>query len=330
MRALQTFSTTRFANSIRQVTINLRLDFAAVITCLLKFERDLENSTTTQNRDKLADVRRLLKLINNKQFTMELSGISDLYDQFGKLVNIVQQVNLLPWERYDQALDQIMVIESMEEAMSHDRCLSSGDKCLWPRFHTDQETLESQETYMGARIQEDFPGKLRRTRAFVVQEEEQDKSAVMADVTEKLKKLTSRLKADLRRELFSKEVSETIEHTRAVSDMTSLAEQVKQHGHVVVGLLKADTFADTIYKLTNSVDQIPKETLKESFKCFLKSFELYVGTKDPKTIDSKTAIQDFLREDSGLYKGNEIILHCLCAVAVKYSVGGTRIQADTN
>ena len=49
----------------------------------------------------------------------------------------------------------------------------------------------------------------------------------MADVTEKLKKLTSRLKADLRRELFSKEVSETIEHTRAVSDMTSLAEQVK-------------------------------------------------------------------------------------------------------
>ena len=211
MRALQTFSTTRFANSIRQVTINLRLDFAAVITCLLKFERDLENSTTTQNRDKLADVRRLLKLINNKQFTMELSGISDLYDQFGKLVNIVQQVNLLPWERYDQALDQIMVIESMEEAMSHDRCLSSGDKCLSPRFHTDQETLESQETYMGARIQEDFPGKLRRTRAFVVQEEEQDKSAVMADVTEKLKKLTSRLKADLRRELFSKEVSETIE-----------------------------------------------------------------------------------------------------------------------
>ena len=112
--------------------------------------------------------------------------------------------------------------------------------------------------------------------------------------------------------------------------MTSLAEQVKQHGHVVVGLLKAGTFADTIYKLTNSVDQIPKETLKESFKCFLKSFELYVGTKDPKTIDSKTAIQDFLREDSGLYKGNEIILHCLCAVAVKYSVGGTRIQADTN
>ena len=64
---------------------------------------------------------------------------------------------------------------------------------------------------MGARIQEDFLGKLRRTRAFVVQEEEQDKSAVMADVTEKLKKLTSRLKADLRRELFSKEVSETIE-----------------------------------------------------------------------------------------------------------------------
>ena len=79
------------------------------------------------------------------------------------------------------------------------------------------------------------------------------------------------------------------------------------------------------------MDQIPKETLKESFKCFLRSFELYVGDKDPKSIDSKTVIQDFLKEESALYRGNEIILHCLCAVAVKYSVGTcARNQANTN
>ena len=60
----------------------------------------------------------------------------------------------------------------------------------------------------------------------------------------------------------------------------------------------------------------------------MRSFDLYVGTKDPKTIDSKTVIQDFLQEENALYRGNEIILHCLCAVAVKYSVGVTRKQAD--
>ena len=138
----------------------------------------------------------------------------------------------------------------------------------------------------------------------MIEEEEQGKNAVFEDVTEKLKKLTSRLKADLRREMFTKEVSDTIELTRDVSDMTSLAEQVKEHGNVVVGLLKAGSFAEKIYKLTNTVDQIPKETLKESFKCFLRSFELYVGDKDPKSIDSKTVIQDFLKEESALYRGN--------------------------
>ena len=99
-----------------------------------------------------------------------------------------------------------------------------------------------------------------------------------------------------------------------------MAEKIKEHGHVVVGALYAGSFADKIYKLTNSVDHLPKELLKESYKAFVRSFESYIGKKDSNEIDSKTTIRDFLREDLGLYKGNEIILHCLCAVAVKYSV----------
>ena len=321
MRALQNFSTTRFANSIRQVTINLREDFLAVVKCLLAIEKDLENNPSTQNNEKLADARRLLKAVNNKQFALELSGISDVYNQFGHLVNIVQKVNLLPWERYDQALDQIMVFETMEyTVLSHDRCVSSGDECLWPRFHSDQETLLSQETYMGAKVTENFPGRLRRTRAFETNEVEQGKEEVVRGVTDKMRKLASRLKADLRKELFTKEVSDTIELTRDVSDFTSLAEKIQQHGQVVIGALQSEKFANTIYQLTNSVDHIPKEILKECYQRFLNSFETYVGRKDPKSIDSKTTIQDFLREDLGLYKGNEIILHCLCTVAVKYGV----------
>ena len=89
---------------------------------------------------------------------------------------------------------------------------------------------------------------------------------------------------------------------------------------MVVGALYAEAFADNMYKLTNSVDHIPKELLKECYKSFLRSFELYIGKKEPKQIDSKTTIRDFLREDLALYRGNEIIMHCLCSVAVKYSV----------
>ena len=89
---------------------------------------------------------------------------------------------------------------------------------------------------------------------------------------------------------------------------------------MTVGLLKAGPFADTMYKLTNSIDHIPKEILMEAFKSFLQSFEVYIGSKEAKDIDSKKTIQDFLKEDRQLYKGNEIILHCFCCVAVKFSV----------
>ena len=52
--------------------------------------------------------------------------------------------------------------------------------------------------------------------------------------------LDSRLKQDLQKEMFSKEVSDAIEMTRHISDLSTIAEKVKEHGHVVVGLLRAE------------------------------------------------------------------------------------------
>ena len=75
-----------------------------------------------------------------------------------------------------------------------------------------------------------------------------------------------------------------------------------------------------MHRVTNTLDHIPKEILQESFKSFLRSFEVYIGKRGAKDIDSKTVIKDFLRDDKKLYGGNEIILHCFCVVAVKFSV----------
>ena len=37
-----------------------------------------------------------------KKFVLEPSGISDVYDVFGKIVNIRQDVDVLPHERFDK------------------------------------------------------------------------------------------------------------------------------------------------------------------------------------------------------------------------------------
>ena len=204
--------------------------------------------------------------------------------------------------------------------MTHDKC---GENCRWPRFHKDLEDLKTEETYMGVKLEANYPGRLRNTRAvFEAQQEGQGQEQVLQSVTQKMEDLVRRLKQDLRWEMFTSEVSDAIELTRDICDLSTLAEKVKEHGHVVVGLLKAESWCDKMYQLTNSIDQIPKDALKEAFKSFLSSFERYIESKvaKGKNIDSKETIKDFLSEDGGLYKGNEIILHCFCVVAVKFSV----------
>ena len=107
---------------------------------------------------------------------------------------------------------------------------------------------------------------------------------------------------------------------REIADLRALAVEVKSQGAVSVGLMHGQKFAETMKKLTNSVDHIPTEELKEAYTRFLKSFETYIGDKDVANLDSKQAIKDYLKTEDQLYVGHEVIVHCLLAVAVKYSV----------
>ena len=74
MRHLTNFSTTRFANSIRLVTRNLRADFQGIIRSLYEIESELQDKSGAQYADKLADARRLLKEMNNRDFCLKLSS----------------------------------------------------------------------------------------------------------------------------------------------------------------------------------------------------------------------------------------------------------------
>ena len=76
---------------------------------------------------------------------------------------------------------------------------------------------------------------------------------------------------------------------RELSDLRELATKVREHGAVSVGLMLGEDFVVNVRKLTNSVDHVPTEALKECYQNFLKAFEKY--------IDSKTVIKDFMRSD---------------------------------
>jgi hypothetical protein len=305
------------------VTINLREDYHIVIKSLLDIESDLQDKAGTQNKDNLADARRLLKEMHNKDFCLKLSGISDVYEIFGEIANIVQTVNLLPFERYDRCLNTVDKFEKMKENMKHEQCLITG-VCQWPLFHKDIEILENDGLYMGAKVEMDFPGNVRKTRElFRVEQRQQE--GVVERVTEKLQYLASKLFRDLKGlgdgdGMFTEEVAHTIEDIRQISDLNALAARVKQHGAVTVGLQESEAFLEKMLLLTNTLDAIPEAEIKSSFKNFVRCFEEYIKEKDVKDIDNKEVYKDFLSSTMKLYKGNEVMMHCLSTVAVKYSV----------
>ena len=103
MRHLKKFSTTRFANSVRSVFDTLIEDFKAVVKCL---EDIISENSSSEGRQRANDAKILLNKILSKSFVIKLSGVSDIYEQFGHIANICQIVDLLPFERSDAIFQQ--------------------------------------------------------------------------------------------------------------------------------------------------------------------------------------------------------------------------------
>ena len=69
-----------------------------------------------------------MKKVSNKKFVLELSGISDVYEVFGKVVNTCQLVDILPFERFDKVNKAIAELKAMIEHREHSKCVESYKK----------------------------------------------------------------------------------------------------------------------------------------------------------------------------------------------------------
>ena len=99
---LVTFSA-RFANSKRKVFKNIHHEFAP-ITCITCLEKQIASGMISKDiiaRDKGINARTLKGKILNVDFLLCLSGLVDIYEQFGVIVQVTQMVHLLPLERMD-------------------------------------------------------------------------------------------------------------------------------------------------------------------------------------------------------------------------------------
>ena len=202
-------------------------------TLLEKLVDEKKESPISKEREKSADAERILKKICTKKFVLELSGISDIYDVFGKIVNTCQIVDILPYERHDEVKKAIAELKDMIDHHSHSKCVETYKKskefvgqfpesgkvnghCKWPTYHADLSDLETHGKYRSVQIKKSFEEKTIATRL----SRRENSMNITKDATRiaetELVSLAKKLYDDLSQDIFEKVTVDKMELTRKV------------------------------------------------------------------------------------------------------------------
>ena len=255
-------------------------------------------------------------MIQNKRVCVHLSGIADVYAVFGTLVNVVQKVNILPHERYNNFVKVLDKMVKMTDQMN-DVCID--DNCLWPRFHADIKELSEHELYQNVKIQRDSSSAMYQTRFAVTQTTIDLQTDPIQQSRDNVAILLKRMVTDLRNEVFEPTTIALIEKIRFMSDLHSLAKDLTKRGRVVVGAVNAKTFVEHARNITRTLDDISDAEIKDSYKQFLCNLESYVNQNDIKKLSSMSILKDFLNSKK-LFEGAEIAMQAILCASVKISV----------
>lgn len=149
LRNLKNFSATRFPNSVQTVFDTLIHDFKPVFQCVKDMS---ENHSNVDAKKKANEASVIIRTIQSKNFVLQLSGTSDIYEIFGLVTNLCQTVNIYPHERFDEVMKAIGLFNNMltcielDECIKHHVLLNPNDKkpfkCLWPRYYSCLKELE--------------------------------------------------------------------------------------------------------------------------------------------------------------------------------------------
>ena len=312
------YSTTRFANSVRKVYMNFRQDYCAIVQCL-EMTKTEKRDGDSKDRQKAADAEKLMKSICNVKFVLTLSAITDIYDKYGELVNVVQKVNYLPHERFDTFIHVCNEMKSMSERMNHEKC--DAKFCSWPVHHRDLKELDNTGEYMGVPIVDHHDKEVPNvTRSSAKRAHVNNADNVRENVSKQVLLLITRLEKDLRDQVFSQSDKEMIEDTRLITDLKTTAIRTKSRGAILISNIERAKYITTLRKIIPSVREVPDETIILQFQEFLVRLEHVARNKKNDDLDSKDLIKLFLRSDKELYKGIEMIIHSICVSAVKISV----------
>eukprot|EP00112_Aurelia_sp_Birch-Aquarium-sp1_P017083 Seg3933.2 transcript_id=Seg3933.2/GoldUCD/mRNA.D3Y31 product="hypothetical protein" protein_id=Seg3933.2/GoldUCD/D3Y31 len=186
------YSETKFTNHCVKLYKQLRKDFPGLIMTLE--ETQLEKAGgDARDRQKANDAAGIMNQLANRKMVVRLSGMCDIYETFENGVDVLQIVNMLPHDKYDNFFEKcVNKLEKMAAiAQIHELCLTldkHSKKCLWPAYHADIEELNATGKYRGILLIDDHPEQ-NRTRHGSFLAQTQSLENVTSAVSNNLQKL---------------------------------------------------------------------------------------------------------------------------------------------
>ena len=336
LKELVKFSETRFANSRRQVYINLHHDLPAIVTCLEeKILLSCQNPADGKLKEKANEAKQCLGKLLNVRFLLTLAGCADVYGQYGKIVNVAQMVNVLPHERFDLFTKEVSVLDKMAKCLtSHKNCGTLVEenakvKCLLPLLHADKESLQNKGEIRNIPVIEENPvvaaGLSSRTRNMQRQASISQNVNAEEQVEGRLSMLISTLYSGLKDDVFDAEAVTTIGHTRTVLDLPDIASKLKgpDSGHIKVAVTQGPLFVQAVRGVpVRSLNNVSDDELKRQYREFLKRLEestMQYSIEQLRATDPKDIVKLFLDPENGLFNEIEMIMQAISVCCVKVS-----------
>ena len=261
----------------------------------------------------------------NKRFCLKLSALCDIYKVFGHAVNILQTVNMLPYEKYQYFLKCINTYTTMLEKLpAHTTC---AEKCLWPTYHHDLNELRTTGKYRGIIIVENYVEERRNniTRFLIRDDNGQQlqQAQVIAQVEKKIARFTRELYNKLKDNVYDESDLKILNVVKCLTDLKSTFLKLKARGVPMVNAIEGEKFIRNAKSLCHSIDDVPDDVLKSQYSIFLKRLlDAYNGMPqaDLDNLTNIDIIKRFFNTNQKLYEGIEFVIHAITAASTAISV----------
>ena len=242
----------------------------------------------------------------NVEFLLTLAICADIYNLYGAIINVVQEVNVLPYERLSKFEHEVNKMEIMKNCLKdHKKCIEvlgedtvKEKGCHWKCLHEDIASVKKNSTIRNIQVYEstEVPaaGLQSLTRYFSKLENQNRKINTVDKVYKKAEDLLGYIHEHLNDEVYDQDDKNLISKTETVTDVAALIRKLNVPGAswTKLAVTECPKFILAVQSIpVSSMQEVSGDILMCQFENHLKNLQKLSASYSEEDLDSKVIIK---------------------------------------